>query len=80
MKTKRGINSKKSYSTKKTMTKFSHRWLASDSKKFGQNLICHHCKGNNESKIDHDHFLTCDQSTSRKDERIQELLTLLNRL
>ena len=57
-----------SYATKKIMKKFSHRWLASGSKNFGQNLIYLHCKGKNESKIDHDHFITYEQSTSRESE------------
>ena len=57
---------KQTYSRKKSILKFNHRWLASGNKKFGQKLMCPNCKQLENKNMDHDHFLTCSLSGIRK--------------
>ena len=68
---------KQTYSRKKTILKYIHRWLPSGSKSFGQNLGCNYCEGDGEHH-DHDHFITCAFSIGRKEERIQTITNKLN--
>ena len=71
---------KKSYSTKKTMKKFIHNWLASGKKNYGQPLLCPYCKEPDNPSMSHDHFLTCSESTIRKEERLTLLEEKLKQL
>ena len=57
--------SHQSYATRKTMTKYSHRWILSNSKTTDNNMICPYCYRSKET-LDHDHFLTCNESDVRK--------------
>ena len=50
------------------------------SKDFGQNLIFPHCERIDKRMLDHDHFLICDHSTRRKDDRLNKLREVLNNL
>ena len=68
---------KQTYSRKKTILKYIHRWLPSGSKSFGQNLGYNYCEGDG-NHHDHDHFITCDFSIVRKEERIQAITNKLN--
>ena len=52
------------------MTKYSHRWLLSNSKTIYNHIICPYCH-QSEENFDHDHFLTCNDSDERKEVRIQ---------
>ena len=71
---------KQTYSRKKTLTKFVHRWLASGNKNFGQKLMCPHCRQQASTSMDHDHFLTCSSSGRRKQLRLSLLTNLLKQL
>ena len=61
------------------MTKYSHRWLLSNSKTIDNQIICPYCH-QSEEKFDHDHFLTCNDSDERKEVRIQSFQQLLTQL
>ena len=61
------------------MTKYSHRWLLSNSKATDNNMICPYCYRSEET-LDHDHFLTCNESDERKEVRIHSFKQLLNQL
>ena len=67
------------YSRKKTTIKYIHRWLPSGSKSFGQNIGCSHCEGDG-TQHDHDHFLTCEFSIERKEERINAITDKMKEL
>ena len=69
-----------SYSTKKTIKKFIHSWLASGKKNYGQPLLCPYCKKPDNPSMSHDHFITCSDSTIRKDERLTLLEEKLKQL
>ena len=71
---------KQTYSRKKTLMKFIHRWLASGNKNFGQKLLCPSCKQQENTGMDHDHFLTCYASGIRKQRRINLFTNLLHSL
>ena len=47
------------YSRKEILIKFVHRWFASGNKNYGQKLMCPHCRQQESTSMDHDHFLTC---------------------
>ena len=57
--------SKQTYATRKTMTKYSHRWLLSNSKTIDNQIICPYCH-QTEENFDHDHFLTCNDSEKKR--------------
>ena len=71
--------SHQSYATRKTMTKYSHRWLMSNSKAIDNNMICLYCYRSEET-LDHDHFLTCNESDERKEMKIHSFKQLLTQL
>ena len=71
---------KQTYSRKKTLLKFIHRWLASSNKNFGQKLMCPTCNQQENKEMDHDHFLTCSSSGIRKQRRINLFKNLLHSL
>ena len=56
---------KQSYSTKKTITKYIHRWLSSGSINSRKLMTCPHCHKIDNAEID-DHILTCSLSNYRK--------------
>lgn len=68
---------KQTYSWKKTSIKYIYRWLPSESKSFGQNIGCSHCKGYG-LKHDHDHFITCEFAIERKAARMKAITEKLN--
>ena len=74
------IIKKQTYSRKKTQTKFVHRWLASGNKNFGQKLMCPHCRQQESTSMDHDHFLTCSSPGRRKQFWLRLLTNLLQHL
>ena len=57
--------SKQTYATRKTMTKYSHQWLLSNSNTIDNQIIYSYCHRSEET-FDHDHFLTCNDSDERK--------------
>ena len=57
---------RQTYSRKKTILNFIHRWLASGNKYFGQKLMCPNYRQQKNQDMDHDHFLTCSASGIRK--------------
>ena len=63
---------KQSYSRRKTIIKYCHRWLSAGKKNFGQKLACPHCHKTEDKDMDHDHFLQCEASENRKLLRIQK--------
>ena len=71
---------KQTYSRKRTLLKFIHRWLTSGNKNFGQKLMCPNCKQQEHKSMDHDHFLTCSASGIRKQRRINLFTNLLHSL
>ena len=71
---------KQTYSKKKTLIKFVHRWLVSGNKNFGQKLMCPHCRWKESQSMDHYHFLTCSESVKRKQLRLQLFNNLLQHL
>ena len=71
---------KKSYSTKKTIKKFIHNWLVSGKKNYGQPLLCPYYKESDNHSMTHDHFITCSESTIRKEERLTLLEEELKQL
>ena len=71
---------KQTYSRKKTLTKFVHRWLTFGNKNFGQKLMCPHCRQQESILMDHDHFLICSSSGRRKQLRLRLLTNLLQHL
>ena len=71
---------RKSYSIRKTIKKFIHSWLASGKKNYGQPLLCPYCKEPDNSSMSHDHFITCSDSTIRKEERLTLLEEKLKQL
>ena len=71
--------SKQTYATRKTMTKYSHRWMLSNSKTIDNHIICSYCH-QSEDNLDHDHFLTCNDSDERKEVRIKRFQQLLTQL
>ena len=71
--------SKQTYATRKTMTKYSHRWLLSNSKTIDNQIICPYCH-QSEENFNHDPFLTCNDSDDRKEVRIQSFHQLLTQL
>ena len=40
-------------------------------------MMCYHCKKRDNPETDHDHFLTCPFSETRKDERIATFIKIL---
>ena len=68
--------SQQTYATRKTMTKYSHRWLLSNSTMTGNQSTCPYCY-RSEEYLDHDNFLTCNESKERKEVRIHRLSQLL---
>ena len=71
--------SKQTYATRKTMTKYSHQWMLSNSKTIDNQIICPYCH-QSEENFNHDHFLTCNDSEERKEARIQSFRQLLTQL
>ena len=71
---------KQTYSRKKTLIKFVHRWLASSIKNFGQKLMYPHCRQQESQSMNHDHFLTCSVSGKSKQLRLQIDKNLLQHL
>ena len=61
------------------MTKYSHRWLLSNSNTIDNQIICPYCH-QSEENLDHDHFLTCNDSVEREEERIKSFQQLLTQL
>ena len=59
------------------MTKFSHRWLVSDSKIIENQMMFPYCQ-QPDASLDHDYFLTCLESEERKDVRIKSVQLLLD--
>ena len=51
----------------------------SNSKAIDNNMICPYCHRSEET-LDHDHFLTCNESDDRKEMRINSFKQLLNQL
>ena len=80
MGTPRQIYKKQTYSRNKSLLKFIHRWLVSGNKNFGQKLMCHNCKQQENKSMDHDHFLICSASGIRKQRRINLFTNLLHTL
>ena len=70
---------KQSYSRRKTIMKYCHRWLSAGKKNFGQKLACPHCHKTEDKDMDHDHFLQCEASENRKLLRIQKCDDRLSR-
>ena len=70
---------KQSYSRRKTLTKYCHRWLSAGRKNFGQTLACPHCHKTEDKDMDHDHFLQYEASENRKLLRIQQCEDHLSR-
>ena len=71
---------KQTYSRKKTLIKFVNRWLASGNKNYGQKLTCPHCRQQESTSMDHDHFLTFSSSGRRKQLRLNLLNILVQHL
>ena len=71
--------SQQTYETRKTMIKYSHRWLLSNSTTTDSQMICPYCLRSEET-LDHDHFLTCNESEERKEVRIKSCSQLLTQL
>ena len=71
--------SHQSYATRKTMTKYSHRWLLSNFKANDNHMIYPYCF-RSEENLDHDHFLKCNESDERKEVRINSFQRLLTQL
>ena len=71
---------RKSYSTKKTIKKFIHNWLSSEKKNYGQPLLCPYCKEPDNPSMSHDYFITCSDSTIRKEGRLTLLEEILKQL
>ena len=61
------------------MIKYSHRWLLSNSTTTDNQMICPYCLRSEET-LDHDHFLTCNESEERKEVRIKSFSQLLTQL
>ena len=61
------------------MTKYSHRWLLSNSKTIDNHIIYPYCH-QSEENFDHDHFVACNNSDERKEVRIQRFHLLLTQL
>ena len=57
-----------------------HRWLASGKKNYGQKLMFPHCRQQESTTMNHDHFLTCSSSGRRKQLRLNLLNTILQPL
>ena len=58
------------------MTKYNHRWLLSNSERIDNQMICPYCH-RSEGILDHDHFLTYNESEERKDIILQSFSQLL---
>ena len=71
---------KQTYSRKKTLLKFVHRWLTFGNKNYGQKVMCPHCRQQESTTMDHDHFLTRSSPRRRKQLRLNLLNTLLQYL
>ena len=64
---------------RKTMTKYRHRWLLSNSTTTDNQMTCPYCHRSEET-LDHDQFLTCNESEERKEVRIHSFSQLLAQL
>ena len=71
--------SQQTYATRKMMTKYSYRWLLSNSTRTGNQMIYPYCHRSEET-LDHNHFLTCNESEERKEVRIHSFSQLLVQL
>ena len=61
------------------MIKYSHRWLLFNSTTTDNQVIYPYCLRSEET-LDHDHFLTCNESEEQKDVRIKSFSQLLTQL
>ena len=71
---------KQTYTRKKTLLNFIHRWLASGNKNFEQKLMCPYCNQQENKDMDHDQFLTCSSSGTRKQRMINLYKNFLHSL
>ena len=71
---------KKTYSIKKTLLKLTHRWFASRNRNYGQKIMCPHCRQQESTTMDNDHFLTSSSSERRKQPQLNLINTLLQHL
>ena len=65
--------------TRKTMIKYSHCWLLFNSATTDNQMIYPYCL-RSEEILDHDHFLTCNESEEREEVRIKIFSQLLTQL
>ena len=70
---------KQSYSRRKTITKYCHRWLSAGKKNLCQPLVFPHCHKTEDKDMEHDHFLQYEASENRKLLRMQKCEDNLSR-